>query len=81
MNKDLDRLRLRLRRIRTVDWEELAEAAGCTASLPRKIVYEVERNFRPETYAPLVAHFAALDEKKAQRRAQMKRKREGRRNG
>lgn len=57
METELDRLRKRLRSIKTTEWERIAREAGVTQSLPRKIVYETRRNFGTRTIAPLVAYF------------------------
>lgn len=65
MTNELDRLRERLRGIKTTEWERIAREAGVSESLPRKIVYELDRNFGVHTLAPLVEYFAKLDKVEA----------------
>jgi hypothetical protein len=68
MKTDLDHLRERLKAVKTTEWEAIAERAGCAASLPRKIVYEEDRNFGTATIAPLLRYFWALDAAKKRRK-------------
>ncbi len=61
MVSTLNDLAARLRNIPSRQWEAIAAAAGCTASLPRKVVYEPDRNFGVKTLAPLVQFFNDVD--------------------
>jgi hypothetical protein len=62
MVKTLPALVLRLKSIPSRRWEAIALAAGCAASLPRKVVYEAdERNFGIKTLEPLFAFFEDID--------------------
>ena len=62
MVKTLPALVLRLKSIPSRRWEAIAIAAGCAASLPRKIVYEAdERNFGIKTLEPLFGFFDDVD--------------------
>jgi hypothetical protein len=62
MVSNLTDLVARLKGIPSKRWEAIATAAGCTPSLPRKVVYEwPERNFGIKTLEPLFAFFNDLD--------------------
>jgi hypothetical protein len=61
MVSNLNELSTRLRGIPSRRWEAIARAAGCTASLPRKVVYEPERNFGVKTLEPLFSFFNDVD--------------------
>lgn len=63
MTNELELLRASLKAIRTTEWEQLARDAGCSASLPRKIVYETDRNFGVNTIAPLISHLRLIGAK------------------
>ena len=54
-------LAARLRTIPIRRWEAIARAAGCTASLPRKVAYEPDRNFGVKTLQPLITFFEEVD--------------------
>lgn len=62
MVSTLPELVARLKGVPQRRWESIAIAAGCSTSLPRKVVYEAgSRNFGINTLAPLFSFFNDLD--------------------
>jgi hypothetical protein len=60
MESILEYVRRRLKESGSDKWEEIAHAAGCAPSTPRKVVYERE-NPGVNTVEPLYRYFLALD--------------------
>ena len=51
----------RLRSIPSKQWEEVARAAGCAKTLPRKLATGDRTNPGVQTIQPLIDFFAAVD--------------------
>lgn len=61
MDSIVDVVKRRLREAGPASWEAIADAAGVSKALPRKIVYGERANPRVLTIQPLVEYFAAID--------------------